>query len=62
MKNINLSFKMRGCAKVDDIFSKSEINDFLNSIKINLINIGYDDKKNYQKKKLDWLIHNLYNN
>lgn len=62
MKNINLSFKTRGCAKVDDIFSKSEINDFLNSIKINLINIGYDGKKNYQKKKLDWLIHNLYNN
>jgi ectoine hydroxylase-related dioxygenase (phytanoyl-CoA dioxygenase family) len=62
MKNNAINFKKKGYVKVNNIFSKSEINNYLNSIKINLINIGYGGKKNYRKKNLDWLINDLYIN
>ena len=60
MKKPQKIFKQDGCIKLENIFNKSELNDLVNALKVNIVNIGFKSNKAFFRKNIHKLLAELY--
>lgn len=60
MNKAQIIFKKDGCIKLENVFNKSDLKDLIYTLKVNLINIGFNSNKLLLKKNIQQLISELY--